>query len=684
MRSLTLGLCVLLAACSSSTTPTSPDLAPPPCASNTDCASTPARPVCAKGACVVCAADGDCGMGKKCDAIGMKCVDCLVSSDCAAGSRCVMGACAFGCDPKSPCPAGKVCDPTTSVCVQCAASSDCSSPTGVCDTGTHQCVGCLADGDCGAGKVCNAHSCADGCSAAHPMCANGTVCNLSTGACVGCVADTDCKDSSTPRCDPRANSCVQCQPTNDNCASGTYCSGSTCATGCKSDGECSGATPRCDIVHHACVQCVDNSACATGTICVSNKCVAGCTTDANCGSGQACCGGACAQIRSDAKNCGACGNACASGVGCCNGNCTSIATVNNCGACGVTCNTAQSCCGGTCAGLTTVQNCGACGTTCGAGQGCCGGSCASLTTSQNCGACGTVCTTGQACCAGGCIDITSDAKNCGACGKACNTGVPCFGGMCGVPASCLAVQKLTPSAASGVYSIDPDGPGGAAPISTYCDMSTDGGGWTVCAQKDFAMAGPNNHMGLTELTTTFGTPGAKSEFGVDCHSIMNTVTNGGNVQWGMKLQSGAWAWVSPLNTAEYFQIHSGGSSVRCSTAINTFKSSALTNSITVSRFQNCHLGSWGSAWITPTYYLNQVANSINSGVLFEVGNAWSDHVMGFSLDGSTQVYNSQGSGAVACAYPYNTQQGDRGPITSAGGCIINNTQNVVTLMFREK
>ena len=43
---------------------------------------------------------------------------------------------------------------------------------------------------------------------------------------------------------------------------------------------------------------------------------------------------------------------------------------------------------------------------------------------------------------------------------------------------CAELHMLDPSAPSGAYLIDPDGPGGEAPITVHCDMETDGGGWT--------------------------------------------------------------------------------------------------------------------------------------------------------------------------------------------------------------
>ena len=47
--------------------------------------------------------------------------------------------------------------------------------------------------------------------------------------------------------------------------------------------------------------------------------------------------------------------------------------------------------------------------------------------------------------------------------------------------SCKAIKTANPAAADGTYTIDPDGSGPFASLSVWCDMTTDGGGYTSYA-----------------------------------------------------------------------------------------------------------------------------------------------------------------------------------------------------------
>jgi hypothetical protein len=133
---------------------------------------------------------------------------------------------------------------------------------------------------------------------------------------------------------------------------------------------------------------------------------------------------------------------------------------------------------------------------------CGGGSCEKCGDGKSCLQLGD-CLSGM-CTAGTCVSAscTDTVKNggetdvdcggsCGKCsdGKACLAGSDCAstlctGGLCIAQiasASCQAIKLANPAAADGDYLIDPDGAGPLAPLTAFCDMTTDGGGYTEYA-----------------------------------------------------------------------------------------------------------------------------------------------------------------------------------------------------------
>lgn len=277
-------------------------------------------------------------------------------------------------------------------------------------------------------------------------------------------------------------------PGDDACPAAQHCDLATraCVAGCHSDEGCpaiavDGGTVslRCEPTTHACVTCVTSEHCPLGNVCMDRACVPGCTATRGCAGAATCCGGACVDLRSSATHCGACDRACAldhatatcaagacavavcaSGFGDCDGmpangcEADTRATAAHCGGCGMACAPASAT--GTCTdGRCSVASCAA-------GHGDCDGMPAN-----------------------GCeVDTAASTAHCGACGRACAASEGCVAGACAVLRSCGEIHAARPTLGSGAYPIDPDGAGGAAPFTAWCDMASDGGGWTLALKVD--------------------------------------------------------------------------------------------------------------------------------------------------------------------------------------------------------
>ncbi|MFT3770593.1 MAG: DNRLRE domain-containing protein [Minicystis sp.] len=265
-------------------------------------------------------------------------------------------------------------------------------------------------------------------------------------------ADTDgdgTGDACEPVCAPGTFDCDGngangCEPL--PCGNGSYClTGAECASAVCTSGHCAAATCSDGVKNNG-----ESAPDCGGPNCPKCGVGIGCVTGSDCTSGV-CAGGACQAPT------------CSDGVQ--NGNETGVD-------CGGSCVVAEVCNGidDDCNGI--VDD--------GAAASCPAGA-HSTPTCVN-GACGLACAPGYGNCdnnpQNGCEAPLDTSANCGGCGVSCGAAA-CISGSCvPYPTSCLAIKQATPAAQSGTYMIDVDGAGPLAPFQAYCDMVTDGGGWT--------------------------------------------------------------------------------------------------------------------------------------------------------------------------------------------------------------
>ncbi|MBU1218553.1 hypothetical protein KKF34_04020 [Myxococcota bacterium] len=402
---------------------------------------------------------------------GYTCVDvneCDLGTDnCSANATCINTPGSFTCTCNSGYTGnGVICSDIN----ECTENTDNCSPNATC-TNTVGSFTCACNpGYSGTGVVCND---INECSAGTDNCNANATC-INTPGSFTCTCNTGYSGDGVTCSDIN-----ECTAGTDNCSANASCTNTVGSFTCACNSGYSGDGVTCSDINE-CTAGTDN--CHANATCINTPGSFSCA----CNSGYSGDGVTCTDI-----------NECTAGTDNCSANASCTNTV---GSFTCACNSGYSGDGVTC---TDVNECTDNTDNCNANA-----TCTNTPGSFSC-ACnsgysgdGVTCNDVDECTLG--TDTCDPAATCtntsGSYTCACptySTDINGDGTVCEFPASCGDLLATWPSASNDEYTIDPDGAGtGIAPFDVYCDMTTDGGGWTIV----YTALGADGEVPLTSDT----------------------------------------------------------------------------------------------------------------------------------------------------------------------------------------